>query len=90
MTNTIKTLIIDDHPLFRKGVIQLLGMEPEFEVVAEAASGSEGVALALEHHPDLILLDLNMKGLNGIETISFARYARDMMVTSSRTLIRKR
>jgi two-component system nitrate/nitrite response regulator NarL len=48
-------------------------MEPEFEVVAEAASGSEGVALALEHHPDLILLDLNMKGLNGIETLQLMR-----------------
>ncbi|NCW89170.1 MAG: DNA-binding response regulator, partial [Rhodocyclales bacterium] len=36
MNNTIKTLIIDDHPLFRKGVIQLLGMEPEFDIIAEA------------------------------------------------------
>ena len=54
MSNTINTLIIDDHPLFRKGVIQLLGMEPDFNVIAEAASGAEGVALALEHNPDLI------------------------------------
>ena len=73
MTNTIKTLIIDDHPLFRKGVVQLLQMESEFEVISEAASGKEGVDLALEHHPDLILLDLNMKGLNGIETLQLMR-----------------
>lgn len=73
MTDTIRTLIIDDHPLFRKGVIQLLGMEPEFEVVAEASSGDEGVNLALELNPDLILLDLNMKGLNGIETLQVMR-----------------
>lgn len=73
MTNKITTLIIDDHPLFRKGVIQLLSMEPEFEIVAEAASGNEGVTLALEHHPDLILLDLNMNGLNGIETLQLMR-----------------
>lgn len=73
MTDTIRTLIIDDHPLFRKGVIQLLGMEPEFEVVAEASSGDEGVTLALELNPDLILLDLNMKGLNGIETLQVMR-----------------
>lgn len=73
MTNTIKTLIIDDHPLFRKGVIQLLGMAPEFEVIGEASSGEEGVARALELNPDLILLDLNMKGLNGIETLQQMR-----------------
>jgi len=73
MIDKIKTLIIDDHPLFRKGVIQLLGMESEFEVVAEAASGDEGIALAVEHNPDLILLDLNMKGLNGIETLEAMR-----------------
>lgn len=73
MTDTIKTLIIDDHPLFRKGVIQLLSMEPEFELIAEASSGDEGIGLALEHHPDLILLDLNMKGLNGIETLQVMR-----------------
>ena len=73
MTNKITTLIIDDHPLFRKGVIQLLSMESEFEIVAEAASGNEGVTLALEHHPDLILLDLNMNGLNGIETLQLMR-----------------
>lgn len=73
MADTIRTLIIDDHPLFRKGVIQLLGMDPEFEVVAEASSGSEGIDLALENNPDLILLDLNMKGLNGIETLQVMR-----------------
>lgn len=73
MPDTITTLIIDDHPLFRKGVIQLLDMEPEFEVVAEASSGDEGITLALEHKPDLILLDLNMKGLNGIETLQVLR-----------------
>ena len=87
MNNTIKTLIIDDHPLFRKGVIQLLGMEPEFDIIAEAASGAEGVALALEHKPDLILLDLNMKGLNGIETLQQMRDmdvdARIIMITVS-------
>lgn len=73
MTNTIKTLIIDDHPLFRKGVIQLLGLEPDFEVVGEASSGEEGIAQAQQLNPDLILLDLNMKSLNGIETLQRMR-----------------
>lgn len=73
MQETIKTLIIDDHPLFRRGVIQLLGMDSTFEVVAEAASGIEGVEIAQKLNPDLILLDLNMKGLNGIETLQAMR-----------------
>ena len=63
-------LIIDDHPLFRKGVSQLISdMEHEFKLIGEAASGEEGIKLALQHNPDLILLDLNMKGMDGIETL---------------------
>lgn len=73
MTDIIQTLIIDDHPLFRRGVVQLLAMAPNFKVVGEAASGEEGTELALSLKPDLILLDLNMKGLNGIETLQAMR-----------------
>ncbi|MGV0953726.1 MAG: two-component system response regulator NarL [Fluviibacter sp.] len=73
MTDIIQTLIIDDHPLFRRGVVQLLAMAPDFKVVGEAASGEEGIELALSLKPDLILLDLNMKGLNGIETLQAMR-----------------
>ena len=63
-------LIIDDHPLFRKGVAQLISdMGDEFSLIGEAQSGLEGVQLALQHNPDLILLDLNMEGMNGIETL---------------------
>ncbi|QMU62366.1 MAG: two-component system response regulator NarL [Gammaproteobacteria bacterium] len=63
-------LIIDDHPLFRKGVCQLISdMEDEFKLIGEAPSGEEGIKLALQHNPDLILLDLNMKGMDGIETL---------------------
>ncbi len=66
--NTV--LIIDDHPLFRKGVAQLIeGMGDEFKLVGEAQSGTEGIALALEYKPNLILLDLNMEGISGIETL---------------------
>ncbi len=63
-------LIVDDHPLFRKGVADLLEMDPEFELLAEAKSGAEGVELAKSMHPDLILLDLNMRGMDGVETLS--------------------
>ncbi|MFO7543596.1 MAG: two-component system response regulator NarL [Thiobacillus sp.] len=62
-------LIVDDHPLFRKGVIQLIQAEPEFRFVGEAASGTEGIQLAHSLHPDMILLDLNMKDMNGIEVL---------------------
>lgn len=62
-------LIVDDHPLFRKGVIQLIQAAPEFRFIGEAASGNEGIALAHRLHPDMILLDLNMKDMNGVEVL---------------------
>lgn len=73
MPETTRVLVIDDHPLFRRGLSQLLGLEPGFAVVAEAASGQEGIELAKQHDPDLILLDLNMKGMNGIDTLRAMR-----------------
>ena len=70
MQSENSVLIIDDHPLFRKGVAQLIdGMGNEFKLVGEAQSGQEGIELALKYKPDLILLDLNMGGINGIETL---------------------
>lgn len=69
MQNIIRVMIIDDHPLFRKGVSQIISDDPNFEVVGEAASGQEGLDLAEEIQPDLVLLDLNMKGMDGLETL---------------------
>ncbi|MFC4159054.1 response regulator [Chitinimonas lacunae] len=66
---TIRILLIDDHSLFRSGVRQLLQREPDLEIVAEAADGVEGIKRAKEHQPDVILLDLNMPGLSGLETL---------------------
>ncbi|MGH1350635.1 MAG: two-component system response regulator NarL [Methyloligellaceae bacterium] len=71
--STQTVLIIDDHPLFRKGANQLLGMDAHFEILGEAASGAEGIKLAVELTPDLILLDLDMKGMNGIQTLTKLR-----------------
>ncbi|AKH19999.1 two-component system response regulator NarL [Sedimenticola thiotaurini] len=65
----ISILIIDDHPLFRKGLADLIGMDPGLQLVAEAASGEEGLSAALALKPELILLDLNMKGMDGLETL---------------------
>ena len=66
---TIRILLIDDHSLFRSGMRLLLQRQLDFEVVAEAADGIEGVKRAKEFQPDVILLDLNMPGLSGLETL---------------------
>ena len=68
-----RILIIDDHPLFRKGVSQLIAMAPHLELVGEASGGEQGVNRARELDPDLILLDLHMKGMNGIDTLKAIR-----------------
>ena len=66
---TIRVLLVDDHSLFRSGVKQLLQQEEDIDVVAEAADGVEGIKRAKEFQPDVILLDLNMPGLSGLETL---------------------
>lgn len=68
-------IIIDDHPLFRKGVSQLIALNNELHLIGEASSGEQGLELAKALEPDLILLDLNMKGMNGIETLKALRDA---------------
>jgi two-component system nitrate/nitrite response regulator NarL len=80
-------VVIDDHPLFRKGVADLIRMEPSLQLVGEAADGQIGLRVAQETDPDLILLDLNMKGWSGIETLERLRAvdldARIIMLTVS-------
>src|SRR5437870_82595 len=64
----IRVLIADDHPVFRYGLRALLQTEAStIEVVGEAATGEEAVALATQVSPEVILMDVNMPGLNGIE-----------------------
>ncbi|MBE0616094.1 MAG: two-component system response regulator NarL [Burkholderiales bacterium] len=75
MSEGNRILIIDDHPLFRKGVSQLIAMAPHLQLVGEASSGEAGVSKARELDPDLILLDLHMKDMNGIETLKAIRDA---------------
>lgn len=62
-------LLVDDHPTLRQGLAQLISLEDNLDVIAQAGSGDEAISLAIKHAPDLILLDLNMKGLSGIDTL---------------------
>jgi two-component system nitrate/nitrite response regulator NarL len=63
-------VIIDDHPLLRKGLQQLVELSPNLQIIGEADNGSEGLRLVKELDPDLVVLDLNMPGMNGLETLS--------------------
>ncbi len=63
----LRVLIADDHPLFRKGMRALLTAMPGTEVVGEATTGQEAIELAAALQPDVILMDLQMPGINGIE-----------------------
>jgi len=69
----LRIAVIDDHTLFRRGLISLLAREPGFAVVAEAADGFEGIKVVGATHPDVVLLDLNMPGISGIEAIDAIR-----------------
>ena len=63
----IKVLIVDDHDVVRQGIHVFLDSLPDLTVVAEAASGEAAVCLATEHLPDVILMDLVMPGMGGVE-----------------------
>ena len=65
--NKIRVLIADDHPVFRFGMRVLIESEDEFEVVGEASTGAEAVAMVAEFQPDVVLMDITIPTLNGIE-----------------------
>ncbi|MBB5020431.1 two-component system nitrate/nitrite response regulator NarL [Chitinivorax tropicus] len=69
MSKPIRILLVDDHTLFRSGIKALLSRQPEFDIVGEASDGVEGVKRAVTLKPDVVLLDLNMPGLSGIEAV---------------------
>lgn len=68
MSEPIGVLVVDDHPLFRTGVVHALRSEPGFVVVGEAATGEEALRVAQDHLPDVVLLDLSLPGWDGLVT----------------------
>lgn len=75
MTDSVRVLIADDHPLFREGMRGRLDRVGDIKVVGEAASGEEAVRMAGELEPEVILMDIKMPGLNGIEATREIRKA---------------
>ncbi len=67
MTEPIRVLFVDDHPLFRDGLAGLLAAAPDIELTGTAATGTEAVEIARKTQPDVVVMDLRMPGLNGIE-----------------------
>lgn len=69
----IRILIVDDHVVVRQGLRIFLGLDPDLEIVAEAADGAEAVALARQHRPDVVLMDLLMPVMSGVEATATIR-----------------
>ena len=69
----IRVLIADDHALVREGIRYVLDQDPEITVVAEASNGHEAVELALQHSPDVVVLDINMPQMSGLEAAAKLR-----------------
>jgi DNA-binding NarL/FixJ family response regulator len=66
----IRILTVDDHPLLRKGIAALVNVEDDMKLVAEASTGEEAVEKFRAHRPDVTLMDIQLPGLNGIESLS--------------------
>lgn len=69
----IRVLVVDDHPVVRHGLLALLRYEPEFEIAGDASDGEEAVAAVLEYKPDVVLLDLRLPRIGGVEVMQQAR-----------------
>lgn len=86
MTEKIQIVVVDDHPLFREGVVSTLRAESDFEIVGEGTSAQEAVRLAGEYLPDLLLLDINIPGggLNAVPKIAASSpVTKIIMLTAS-------
>ncbi len=84
--NQIRIMCVDDHAIVREGLNAIISAQPDLTVVAEAGSGEEAVALYLQHRPDIVLMDLRLKGTSGLDaTIAIRRdfpHAKIIMLTT--------
>lgn len=87
-TNTIKVLTVDDHPLLREGLAAVLGNQPDILLVGDASDGREAIERYRELRPDVVLMDLQMPGMSGIDAIKVIRgefpQARIVVLTAYR------
>jgi len=83
----ITVLIVDDHPLFREGLVHALATEEGFRIVGEAADAQEALSVWVHHRPDVTLVDVSMPGLDGIALVrklrAVSQHARVLILTSS-------
>jgi DNA-binding NarL/FixJ family response regulator len=86
MSSPIRLILVDDHPAIRFGLVSMLGLHPEFQIVAEASTGDEALHLHRTSCPDLTLMDVRLPGMDGIQTLSAIRaeheQARIIMLSS--------
>ncbi len=68
-SNSIRILVVDDHPLFRQGIVALLATQPDMNLVAEASNGREAIQEFRTHRPDITLMDLQMPEMNGVDAM---------------------
>ena len=66
-THTIRVMVVDDHALFRDGMVSVIRSQPDMEVVGEASDGLEAFIMAQQLKPNVILMDINMAGTDGLE-----------------------
>jgi DNA-binding NarL/FixJ family response regulator len=85
----IRILVVDDHTLFREGLTVLLQSTPDIEVVGEASSGAEAIALAAELQPDITLMDIRMDDVNGIEATRRIRQAHPGIRVTMLTMVER-
>jgi DNA-binding NarL/FixJ family response regulator len=87
MSDPIKLLVVDDHALFRRGLIGLLGEQPDFRVVGEAGNNQDAIQLCRQQQPDVVLMDVHMPGGSGIKAVQTLKKesdARILMLTISK------
>lgn len=89
LTSPIRVLIVDDHPVVRAGLTSMLGTQAELQVIGSASSGEEALEMIQRYMPDVVLLDLRMPGINGIDMLVAAKksgsQARAIILTSYET-----